>query len=42
MDIIKNVNAQNISIKLPEIIIYVVSRHFVEFPENEDSAEIKK
>lgn len=39
---ITDMNAHGVSIKLPEIVIYMVSRHFVEFTDSTDSEEIRK
>lgn len=42
VDVIRDMNSRNVAIKLPEIIIYMVSRHFVEFSDNTDSEELRK
>ena len=42
VDVIRDMNSHNTAIKLPEIIIYMVSRHFVEFSDSTDSEELRK
>ena len=42
VDTIKDMDTRKVSIKLPEIIIYMVSRHFVEFPDSTDREELRK